>query len=334
MAPVDSPSLVLIQGGRVPAVSPPAIEVDVLRRSFGNHEALRGVSLAVRGGEVHALLGPNGAGKTTLLRVVLGLATPTGGTVRVLGRDSTRDPAALARSIGFVPSGDRSFYQRLSGLENLIFFARLRNLRRREAYERAWELLADVGLAGAARREVGRYSHGMQKRLSIARALLVSPPVLLVDEATHDLDPPGAERVRELIRSLAERGTAVLWATQRVDEIRGFADRVTFLAEGQVRFEGSVEALLAIGQAGRYVLRLGSNAGVGPGPAELQLALGSNGRIVPLTDGHVALETPPGVPIGDAIVRLQQAGAKVLDCGRERSEVEAAFHALTAAEAA
>jgi ABC-2 type transport system ATP-binding protein len=323
----EAPVLELIPGGRVDAE--PAIEVLDLRRSYGRHEALRGVDLTVAGGEIHALLGPNGAGKTTLLRVILGLATPGAGFVRVLGLDAAADPAALAQHIGFVPSGDRSFYQRLSGLENLIFFARLRGLRRRAATERAWSLLADVGLADAARREVGRYSHGMQKRLSIARALLVAPPVLLVDEATHDLDPPGAERIRELIRALAAQGTAVLWATQRVDEIRGFADRVSFLADGRVRFAGTVEALLAFGQAGRYVLRLGPTT-----PGQLERALGSSGRLVPLADGHVALETDPGVPLGHAIARLQSAGVSVLDCGRERSEVEAAFHALLAAEAA
>ena len=324
-----TPSLELIQGGRVEVDVPPTIEVLDLRRSYGRHEALRGVDLAVAPGEIHALLGPNGAGKTTLLRVILGLATPGAGSVRVLGLDAAADPAALASHIGFVPSGDRSFYQRLSGLENLIFFARLRGMRRRAATARAWDLLADVGLADAARREVGRYSHGMQKRLSIARALLVSPPVLLVDEATHDLDPPGAERIRELIRALAAEGTAVLWATQRVDEIRGFADRVTFLADGAVRFAGSVEGLLAFGQAGRYVLRLGPAT-----PEVLEAAIGGSGTLVALPDGHVALETLPGVPLGDAIARLHAAGVSVLDCGRERSEVEAAFHALLAAEAA
>ena len=170
----------------------------------------------------------------------------------------------------------------------------------------------------------------MQKRLSIARALLVSPPVLLVDEATHDLDPPGAERIRELIRALAAQGTAVLWATQRVDEIRGFADRVTFLADGAVRFAGSVEGLLAFGQAGRYVLRLGPAT-----PEVLEAAIGGSGT----PRRHAQTATSPSrrsraYRSAHAIARLHAAGVSVLDCGRERSEVEAAFHALLAAEAA
>ncbi len=324
-----TPALALLDGGLGGGDRPPAVEVHRLLRRYGNREALRGVDLTIAEGEIHALLGPNGAGKTTLLRVVLGLATPGGGSVRVLGRDAPSSGKALRHRIGFVPSGDRSFYQRLSGLENLAFFARLHGVGRKAALARAWTLLGEVGLADVGRREVGRYSHGMQKRLSIARALLTAPPVLLVDEATHDLDPPGAERVRQLIRDLAAQGTAVLWATQRVDEIRGFADRVTFLADGRVRFAGSVEGLLAVGQAGRYVLRVGPTD-----LGRLEAALAGTAGVVALGDGHLALETRPGVALGHAIARLEASGVSVLDCGRERSEVEAAFHALLEAEAA
>src|SRR3954462_1804870 len=214
------------------------ISVRDVERRFGDVQALRGVSLAVAAGQIHALLGPNGAGKTTLLRILTGLVEPDAGSVSLLGG------AVDKRCLGFVPSGDRSFYLRLSGEENLLFFGRLQGLSKREARLRAREALADVGLADAARRRVLAYSHGMQKRLSVARALLTEPPVLLVDEATHDLDPEAAVQVRELIRDLAANGTAVLWTTQRIEEIRGFADRVTFLAGGRVHFAGPVAELL------------------------------------------------------------------------------------------
>ena len=118
-------------------------------------------------------------------------------------------------------------------------------MRKRAAFARAREVLADVGLADRADDPVNTWSHGMQQRLSVARALLTEPPVLLVDEATHDLDPAAAATVRELIAGCAERGTAVLWATQRLDELRGFAGRVTLMADGVAAFEGTVEALAA-----------------------------------------------------------------------------------------
>jgi ABC-2 type transport system ATP-binding protein len=224
-----------------------AVEVRGLHRRFERSIALDGVDFTVRAGEIHALLGPNGAGKTTLLRTISGLVAPTEGSVHVLGADANSGTRARRGHVGLVPSGDRTFYLRISGLENLVFFARLQGLRRRRAIARAHEVLTAVGLTDAAHQRVGTYSHGMQKRLSIARALLTEPGVLLVDEATHDLDPEGAQRVRALVAERAATGTAVIWATQRIDEIGGFAKRVTLLSAGRVRFAGSVDELLAAG---------------------------------------------------------------------------------------
>jgi len=211
----------------------PALDVEDVRRRFRDVQALDGVSLEVWPGEIHALLGPNGAGKTTLLRILVGLLTPDEGEVGVLGQPlEVMTSRSFRRSIGFVPSGDRTFYLRLSGLENLLFFARMHGMGKRAARARAEEVLERVDLADAARRRVGLYSHGMQKRLSVARALLTSPRILFVDEATHDLDPEGADRIRSLVRGQAEAGVAVVWATQRVEEIRGFAHQVTLLFRG------------------------------------------------------------------------------------------------------
>ena len=303
----------------------PAVLVQDVGRRFRNVCALDGVSLAVRPGEIHALLGPNGAGKTTLLRLLSGLATPTAGRVSVLGAAVGDDPQIRDR-IGFVPSGDRTFYERLSGEENLLFFARLHGLRKSAARRRAHEVLAEVALSDAASRPVATYSHGMQKRLSVARALLVHPPVLLVDEATHDLDPDNAARVRELVARLAARGSAVLWATQRIEEIRGFADRVTLLAGGQVRFAGAVTALLAEGQSSTFVLRVGGNR-----PIEvLQEAVGPDVRLFAQADrGHLLAELGSGVTLSHMITALDSAGAPVHDCRRERSEAEDAFLSLS-----
>ena len=314
---------------------------DVMRR-FGAKEALRGVSLAVPAGEVHALLGRNGAGKTTLLRVLTGLLDASAGSVRVAGIDVHGSPREVRRLIGVVPSGDRSFYLRLSGLENLVFFARLHGLPRARARERALRALAAVGLEAEARRPVHAYSHGMQKRLSVARALLTEPPVLLVDEATHDLDPEGAARVRRLAREAADAGRAVVWATQRVEEIRGLAERVTLLDEGAVRFQGTVPALLARSAPGRYVLRL-ANGRAGGRVAEeaLREALAPVARLERLPAGdrpRPEEQGPPGEDFGlaladgaaldDALRVLLGCGVRVLSCRQERPEVESAFLAV------
>jgi ABC-2 type transport system ATP-binding protein len=197
--------------------APAVVEVASVTRAFGEHLALNEVSLHVGAGEIHALLGPNGAGKTTLLRLLSGSVLPTAGEVRVLGVSAAGGPTELRRLVGIVPAGDRSLYLRISALENLIFFGRLQGLSRHEARERGERALEHVGLARHMRRPVNRLSHGMQKRVAFARALLTQPAVLLVDEATHDLDPEGSERIRQLARLAAGEGTAVLWATQRLE---------------------------------------------------------------------------------------------------------------------
>jgi ABC-2 type transport system ATP-binding protein len=315
----------------------PAIELDGIVRRFDDKVALDGVSLRVETGEIHALLGPNGAGKTTLLRIATGLMGPSEGLARVLGVDTRDAGRAIRRVIGLVPASDRSFYLRLNGLENLAFFGRLHGFGRKEAVARAHVLLEQVGLADAARRRTGLYSHGMLKRLAIARALLADPKILLVDEATHDLDPLGARAVRDLVAAAADSGAAVVWTTQRLDEIRGFADRVTLLNQGRVAFQGTVPALVEHAAPRRYLVRLRN--GIEPEPA-----LEERARAALLGLAGLAPAAEPGseqylvtladtAVLGDAVTALERSDIQVLSCTHERSEIEEAFLSLTKAAA-
>jgi ABC-2 type transport system ATP-binding protein len=319
-------------GTSAPATGDPALEALHVTRRFGTQVALDGVSLRVMPGEIHALLGPNGAGKTTLVRVCLGLAAPDAGSVRLLGEErATLTDRRTRRLVGLVPSGDRTLYLRISGLENLVFFARLHGLRKEDAIARARRRLADLGLADAAERPVSTYSHGMQKRLSVARALLADPPVLFVDEATHDLDPAAARTVQELVANEADRGAAVVWATQRLDEIRGFAHRVTLLGSGTVRFAGTVPELMAVTPSHRFVVQLRSG-GADDAIVAGDRALGPIGTLVALTgdhENHAGLALARDATLGDAVVALTRAGLEVLAVREERSEIETAFLALT-----
>jgi len=295
---------------------------DVVCR-FADKTALDGVDLAIAPGEIRALLGPNGAGKTTLIRVLSGLVKPQQGTVFTCGR------------VGLVPSGDRSFYLRISGLENLIFFARLNGLKLRQARSRAQELLEAVGLAEVVNRPVGRCSHGMQKRLAVARALLGDPQVLLVDEATHDLDPEAARRIRELVRGIADQGTAVLWTTQRVEEVPSFADSVTLLLQGVVVFAGSPAELVARAPTDRYLIQVCTRDASGPPQlAAVQLVAGPGTTITPTNDvGYFVLASRNPRGVGLAVARLVNGGFDVISCRQADSEMEEAFLALTGAAA-
>jgi ABC-type multidrug transport system ATPase subunit len=305
------------------------VEARDVSRRFGERVALDGVSLVAGEGEIVALLGPNGAGKTTLVRVLTGLVKPDSGEARVLGVDTWDCPRELRARMGLVPSGDRSIYLRISGLENLVFFGRLHGLSRREATARAWHLLEVVGLTDSARLRSGFYSHGMQKRLSIARALLTEPSVLMIDEATHDLDPEAAASMRELVRGLADGGAAVLWATQRIEEIRGFADRVTLLRTGEVAFEGTVSQLVAVAVPRRYVLRL-RNGSITGRELEPSLVDAVRGRatIAAAADGDpedFLLKLTEDAVLGDVLASLTAADVDVVACREERSEIENAY---------
>jgi ABC-type multidrug transport system ATPase subunit len=313
------------------------IEVTRVSRRFGRTEALRDVSLSVPEGAIHALLGPNGAGKTTLLRILTGLVQPQSGEVRLLDTSPRKTGARrLNTMFGLVPSGDRSFYLRISGLENLVFFARLHGMSRRQGLRRSWECLEAVGLSPSARKPAGTYSHGMQKRLSVARALLTQPPALFVDEATHDLDPEGARRVQDLIHTQAKRGVAVVWATQRLDEIRGFADEVTLLDRGEVRFNGTVAQLMAESVARTFLLQLRN--GTADETALLPAARSALGGLATIgassngTLDNYVMSLREGVTVGEAVSSLTARGIQVLGCWQERSEIEDAFLHLTSRE--
>ncbi len=330
-APVSSNGGGPLRQTEFDARTAPSIEVRDVTREFGPIRVLEAVSLRVQPREIHALLGPNGAGKTTLLRVLAGLTAPTSGTVRLLNRPGALD-GRQRQFIGFIPAGDRSFYLRLSGLENLIFFARLQGLSHRDASGRAWDGLRQVDLVHAARQPVRTYSHGMYKRLGVARALLTNPAVLLVDEATHDLDPQASESIRALVRSAAGRGAAVIWATQRVDEIRGFADTVTLIHKGAVRFSGSVAQLSTHSLATRYLLRIRGPAEDPADAATLATAV-ANFALLTRAGGDDAevfrMELRDGAVFGDALSALTTAGVSVLACHQERADIERAFLDLT-----
>jgi ABC-2 type transport system ATP-binding protein len=200
-------------------------------------EALREVSFDVHEGEVFGLIGRNGAGKTTLTKIIATLVQPSSGAVHVRGFDSVRDEERVRASIGLAGAEERSFYWRLTVEQNLIFFARLYGLATRAARRRIGELLELLDLGDLRRRRFGELSTGNKQRMAVARALLSSPPVLLLDEPTRSLDPVAAARTRELIGQLA-RGTppaTVLLTSHNLAEVEELCERVAVISRGRIR---------------------------------------------------------------------------------------------------
>ena len=216
-----------------------------LRRKWKDVEAVRGVSFAIEQGELFGLLGPNGAGKTTTIKMLITLLIPTKGTASVLGYDVVKDAREVRKRIGYVFGGDRGVYERLSGLDNLRYFAELYGVEPRRQRARIFELLALVGLDGRERERVEGYSRGMRQRLHIARGLLHDPPVVFLDEPTIGVDPVGARQLRALIASLTEGGKTVLLTTHYMFEADSLCDRIAVIANGEIVAEGTPRQLKA-----------------------------------------------------------------------------------------
>ena len=211
------------------------IEVAGLMKRFGGVQALRGVDMTVAPGEIVALLGPNGAGKSTLMRILATTVLPDGGTARVAGYDVEAKPAQVRASIGLTLGDERSWYWRLTGRQNLESFAALYHFKRTEARSRVDALLAQFNLAEAGDRRFDGYSTGMRMRLSLARALLPDPKILLLDEPTRSLDPVGASEFRDAVAALGRaRNLAVLYTTHDLHEAAEIASRIVIVARGAV----------------------------------------------------------------------------------------------------
>jgi ABC-2 type transport system ATP-binding protein len=210
-----------------------------LRRKWHNVEAVRGVSFEIQEGELFGLLGPNGAGKTTTIKMLITLLIPTSGTARVLGYDVVKDAREVRRRIGYVFGGERGVYERLSGYDNLRYFAELYGVPPKEIHPRIEYLLELVGLKGREQERTEGYSRGMKQRLHIARGLLHDPPVVFLDEPTIGLDPVGARELRATIASLAQAGKTILLTTHYMFEADALCNRIAVINRGEIVAHGT-----------------------------------------------------------------------------------------------
>jgi ABC-2 type transport system ATP-binding protein len=206
-------------------------------------EAVRGISFEVGEGELFGLLGPNGAGKTTTIKMLITLLIPTAGSARVLGFDVVRDVQKVRERIGYVFGGDRGLYERLSGLDNLRYFAELYGVDGRAQRHRIDELLEMVNLKGREKERVEGYSRGMRQRLHIARGLIHDPGVVFLDEPTIGVDPVGARDLRNTISNLVGAGKTVLLTTHYMFEADALCDRIAVINNGRIIAEGTPQAL-------------------------------------------------------------------------------------------
>lgn len=274
--------------------------------------ALDAVDLTVRAGEVFGLLGANGAGKTTLVKVLLGLSTPTAGSVRLRGRDPRR--AGARARVGYLPEGHR-FPDYLPGSEALRLFGRLAGLDQAEVSRRIPMLLDLVGLSDRGRDRIGRYSKGMTQRLGLAAALIDDPEVLFLDEPTDGVDPVGRRDIRDILLARRQGGTTIFINSHLLSEVERTCDRVAILHNGRIVREGSVETLT------RPTLRFRLSLDEAPGSPLPEV----EGVGVEANNGHLEVSATDFDALNRLIDRLRGQGRRIAELTPLRSDLEDVF---------
>jgi ABC-2 type transport system ATP-binding protein len=304
-----------------------AIETEGLVKLFGETRAVDGIDLSVPAGTVYSVLGPNGAGKTTTIRMLATLLRPDAGTARVLGHDVTAESDTV-RSLVSLTGQFASVDEELSGRENLVLLARLLGFVRKQAEERADELLDAFGLADAADRLVSTYSGGMRRRLDIAASIVVTPEMLFLDEPTTGLDPRSRNQVWEIVRVLVAAGTTVLLTTQYLDEADQLADRIAIIDHGRIIAEGTPGQLKSSVGSGAFHVRVQDPER----RAEAERLL-ADALAVPVgLDADPSALTAHGADterIAEALGRLTRAGIVVSEMSMGQPSLDEVFLALT-----
>lgn len=221
----------------------PVVELEDVRKRYGEVVAVNGVSLTIAGGTCFGLIGPNGAGKTSLLKMIVGLSPLTAGRIRVFGHDVATHRREVNRRLGVVPQ-EGSLDTAVTAFDNLIIYATYFGLPRREARERAEKLLAFVQLSEKKATEIGALSGGMVRRLVLARALMNDPELLVLDEPTTGLDPQARHLLWDRVRQLRAEGRSVLLTTHYMDEAEQLCDRIAVVDHGRVLAEDTPPALV------------------------------------------------------------------------------------------
>lgn len=290
------------------------IEVRALRKRYGPTLAVDDLTFTVEPGRVTGFVGPNGAGKSTTMRMILGLDRPDGGAALVGGRRYQELRTPLCQVGAMLDSG--LLHPARRARDHLLWMAHSNGIPTR----RVDQVIEQVGLATVARRPAGGYSLGMRQRLGIAAALLGDPPVLMFDEPVNGLDPEGVRWIRDLLRSLAAEGRAVLVSSHLMTELEGSADRLVVIGRGRLIADTSVRDLLAAASDGRVLLRTERRQ-------EAMTVLAHAGATVAVTDRDAV--TVSGLPAERIIALLTEGGVAFTGITEHRASLEEAYMELT-----
>ncbi len=305
------------------------IEVDGLRKSYGDFLAVDDVSFTAKPGKIFGLLGPNGAGKSTTIGCISGLLTPTDGHIRVNGHDVVRDGRSAKQGLGVVPQ-ELSLYEEVSATENLLFWGAAYGMRGSELKSRVHDVLRYTSLLDRAEEPVKNYSGGMKRRINFGCAIMHRPKVLLLDEPTVGVDPQSRVRLFEMVKEQVEHGTAVLYTTHYMQEAELLCDELAIVDHGKLIADGTLEELRGmVGE--KDILRLSGT--FDPEKTRTALAPLQGARVVVAESDSVQLA------VADASRRLPEifeaittTGGEVRETTLSQPSLETLFLKLTGKE--
>ena len=219
------------------------IELSQVVKRYKEHEAVKGIDLIVKEGEIFGLLGPNGAGKSTLINMIVSILKITDGTIKIFGKDITKESAAIKKDIGYVPQ-DLAFFEKMNAYDNVTYWGRLYGLSGRELKKAVQEALEYTGLWERRKDQSAKFSGGMKRRLNIACAIVHKPRLLFMDEPTVGVDPQSRNSILESIRELNKQGTTVVYTSHYMEEVEAICNRVAIMDFGKISAQGTIDELI------------------------------------------------------------------------------------------
>lgn len=308
-----------------------AIQVRGLSKRFGDVQAVDGIDFDVREGELFGFLGPNGAGKSTTINMIIGLARPQEGTIRIAGIDCSRNPKAAQHLMGVVPD-ESNLYPELTGFDNLCFCGSLYGMSKNDRRARAGQLLERFGLAAAGDRKFGGYSKGMKRKLTIAAGIIHESSILFMDEPTTGIDVASARQIRQLIADLNAGGTTIFLTTHYIEEAERLCRRIAFIVNGRIVRTDTVEELMRRTD-GRHVVQFSVSGAAAAEACEMIRGEFPKLHCRAVGNGQLRVESPEPVRVGPLVRLLEDGGAEVSEARKLQPSLEDVFVEITGIEA-
>ncbi len=306
------------------------LEVDQLSKAYEKTSAVDSASFSIHEGEIFGFLGPNGAGKTTTINMLIGLARPDNGSIRIGGIDCTGNPKAAQHLIGVVPD-ESNLYPELTGFDNLCFCAALYGMRKPERETCARELLETFGLKDAGKKKFGVFSKGMKRKLAIAAGIIHNPPILFLDEPTTGIDVASARQIRQILAELNDDGTTIFLTTHYIEEAERLCHRIAFIVDGLIVRIDTVANLIQPIQKKHVMQFTVSNSE--PALHDDLAAAFPHLEFQGFSQGLIRIEADEPVHVGPLVRFLEDQGIEVSEARKVLPSLEDVFVQITGLEA-